>query len=243
MRIAIAASLVPLALAVAALDAAPVAPFSAAAPGAAMPPGWFVVTIPGHKAPEFALVPDEQGRTVLRVRADAAAGSLVHRLEAEPRATLAWRWKVDHALDKARLGTKEGDDFAGRVYVSFDVPLASLAFAERTKVRIARLFYGDSVPTAAICYVWDNRNPPGTSVWNPYSGGRLRMVVLESGNARSREWVEEARDIDADFKAAFGAQWRQATPRITGIAVSADTDQTGESVTAWFGDLRLERQP
>jgi hypothetical protein len=28
-------------------------------------------------------------------------------------------------------------------------------------------------------------------------------------------------------------------PRIVGIAVSADTDNTGEAVTAWFGDLRF----
>jgi hypothetical protein len=29
-------------------------------------------------------------------------------------------------------------------------------------------------------------------------------------------------------------------PRVTGIAVGNDTDQTGETVTAWFGDFRLE---
>jgi len=28
---------------------------------------------------------------------------------------------------------------------------------------------------------------------------------------------------------------------VSGIAVSADTDQTAESVTAWFGDVLLER--
>jgi hypothetical protein len=29
-------------------------------------------------------------------------------------------------------------------------------------------------------------------------------------------------------------------PRVTGIAIGNDTDQTGESATAWFGDFRLE---
>ena len=48
--------------------------------------------------------------------------------------------------------------------------------------------------------------------------------------------MAEARDVAEDFRAAFGA----AAPAITGVAVSADTDQTQEKVTAWFGDLRLE---
>ena len=29
-------------------------------------------------------------------------------------------------------------------------------------------------------------------------------------------------------------------PAINGVAVSSDTDQTLETVNAWFGDLRLE---
>jgi hypothetical protein len=27
---------------------------------------------------------------------------------------------------------------------------------------------------------------------------------------------------------------------VTGVAAGSDTDQTGDTVTAWFGDLRLE---
>ena len=47
--------------------------------------------------------------------------------------------------------------------------------------------------------------------------------------------IDVRRDVAADFRAAFG----EAPPRITGIAVSADTDNTGERVTALFGDLRF----
>jgi Protein of unknown function (DUF3047) len=54
-------------------------------------------------------------------------------------------------------------------------------------------------------------------------------------------WASESRDLDADFRAAFGAQWRKPTPRVTGIAIGNDTDQTGETVTAWFGDFTLGR--
>ncbi len=216
-----------------------IAPFSAAEPGAELPRGWEVLSVAHRKLPEFRLVRDA-GETVLRVHAEAAVGSLGHSLSVEPgTAALSWRWKVDHVLDKARLGTREGDDFAARVYVSFDVPLETLSFTARAKIKLAQIIYGAHLPTAAICYVWDNRSPVGTSMWNPYTD-RLRMVVLESGNARAGQWVVETRNLDADFQAAFGAQWGKPTPRITGVAVAADTDQTLETVTAWFGDLRIE---
>ncbi len=223
-----------------ALEPVAIPPFSAARPGGALPHGWREALLPNKKPPEFALVADE-GTTVLRVRSSAAVGSLTHRflLPADETTTLSWRWKVEHVLEKARLGTKEGDDFAARVYVSFDVPMESLSLSERARIKLAKLIYGADLPTAAICYVWDNHSPVGTSIWNPYTD-RLRMVVLESGNARARQWVAETRNLDADFQAAFGAQWGKATPRITGVAVSVDTDQTLESATAWFGDFRIE---
>ena len=221
-----------------ALDA--IAPFSAAEPGTGLPPGWYILALPRKKEPTFTLVRDG-GVTVLHVRSESAVGSVAHHLNVDPRVAnrLTWRWKVDHTLEKGDLGTKEGDDFAARVYVSFDVPAESLSFTDRAKMKLAKLIYGAELPAATICYVWDNRNPIGTSVWNPFSD-RLRMVVLESGNARAGEWIAESRDLDADFRAAFGASWHGPTPAITGVAVSSDTDQTLESVNAWFGDLRLE---
>ena len=213
-------------------DAAPT-PFSTAAPGGALPRGWQPYLLPHKKAPEFVLV-KEGDATVLRVRADAAAGTVAFETRIAPGAApmLAWRWKVDHSVAGADLARKAGDDFAARVYVFFDVPLASLPFGARTSIRIARLVYGGTVPTAALCYVWDNTHPVGSSAWSPYSD-RVRTIVLQSGNARAGQWQAQARDVAADFRAAFG----QPAPAITGIAIGNDTDQTGESVTAWFGDF------
>ncbi len=226
-----------------AIEPAAITPFSSAAPGATLPPGWSLLLLPRRKAPEFTLVRDE-GVTVLHVHSQAAVGSAAFRLEADPRAQgrLTWRWKIDHPLAAAHFGTKQGDDFAARVYVSFDVPHESLPFSARAKMTLAKLVYGADLPTAAICYVWDNHQPVGASAWNPYTD-RLRMVVLESGNARAGEWVAESRDVEADFRGAFGSSWKGPTPAITGVAVSSDTDQTLESVNAWFGDLRLEGHP
>jgi len=64
------------------------------------------------------------------------------------------------------------------------------------------------------------------------------MVVLEGGGERVGQWVDERRDIVADYRAAFGKDAPAA--RISGIAAGNDTDQTGEEATAWFGDFRVE---
>jgi hypothetical protein len=179
--------------------------------------------------------------TVLQVRASAASGgaSVTLEMEAAQRPILSWRWKVDRVVQGADLSKREGDDFAARVYVFFDVPEEELPFATRVKMALARLVHGETLPTAALCYVWDNRHPPGTTAWNPYTD-RVRMIVVESGPARAGQWVEARRDVEADFRAAFGARGGAPVPAVTGIAAGVDTDQTGETATGWFGDFRME---
>ena len=211
--------------------------FSTAAAGGALPAGWRLAPIGTVKPIEPALVV-EDGATVVRIRAEAAAGSLVHRLHADAAQSplLRWRWKVDRVVSRADLRTREGDDYAARVYVAFDVPDAALTLGERLRLAIGRVIYGDDLPAAALCYVWDNRLPPGTSAWNAHSA-QVRMIVVEQGEGRAGQGVMASRDVEADYRAAFGARYPGGVPRIAGVAISADTDQTGEAVTAWFGDL------
>lgn len=218
--------------------AARIEAFSAMDPSQPIPPAWYEIKIGRLKSPEFALERSE-GVTVLRSHAASAGGSLIHRVDLDPKdhPRLAWRWKIDHVVQGADIARPEGDDYAARVYVMFDLPLSELPFALRTKVRVARLLHGD-VPSAAICYVWDNRAPVGTIRPNSHVGN-VRMVVLRSGSEGAGKWASESRDLDADFRAAF-ADLNRPTPRIVGVGVGNDTDQTNENVTAWFGDVRVE---
>lgn len=206
--------------------------FSALKPGDGFPGGWRVITLPRIKPNALSLVAQDAA-TVLQVESRDSSGSLGVPLavDLERVPMLRWRWKVDRVLDGADMKQKSGDDFAARLYVFFDVPLASLPFLERSKISLARLLSGTDVPTAALCYVWDNRHPVGSGVWSPYSN-RLHAYVVESGSAHVGEWRAEARDVAADFRAAFG----HAPPRVTGIALGNDTDNTHKRVTVWFGD-------
>lgn len=218
----------------AAAERAQPAPFSFAAPGEAFPPDWRHETLPKvERANRFDLVRDD-GSIVLRVRSDRSASALAHPLDVDPVKTpiLRWRWKVSNPVAGSDFTRKEGDDYAGRVYVLFDFPVERLTIADRLKMSLARAAYGAELPTAAIAYVWGTAQPAGATGPNPYTD-RVRMVVVDSGPQRAGDWIEVRRDVAADFQAAFG----EAPPRITGIAVSADTDNTGERATALFGDL------
>jgi hypothetical protein len=217
-----------------------IAAFSMVAPGTPLPGAWKERSLRSVPMSQMALV-DDGGDTVLEVKSRSSAGAVTYALrhDAAARPVLAWRWKVDRVVASADLEQRSGDDFAARVYVFFDVPLDALPWFDRVKVLLARLIYGEELPTAGICYVWDNRHPAGMSVWSAYTD-RIRVVVAESGAARAGEWVEERRDVEGDFRAAFGEQWPGAMPGVTGVAAGNDTDQTGESVVAHFGDLRFE---
>lgn len=214
----------------------PVMEFSALAPGAALP-GWLESVTFGDKAQptRFALVADE-GRTALRARARSSASGLARTLRVDPAdyPILAWRWKALNLVARGGLASRESDDFALRLYVLFDLDPDLLSFADRMKISLARAFWGARLPLAALCYVWDGQAPAGTIAPNAYTD-RVRMVVADSGSASLGRWVSHERDVAEDFRLAFGLP----APAITSVIVSADTDNTGETTEAYFGDVEF----
>ncbi|MDP1613171.1 MAG: DUF3047 domain-containing protein [Sulfuritalea sp.] len=147
---------------------------------------------------------------------------------------LCWRWRIDAPLKRADMMQKSGDDYAARVYLSFDVAPERLGLGTRMGLALARSIHGDRVPDAAINYIWDNRHAVGTWQPNAYTE-RARMLVLRSGASEAGRWVEERRDVGADFQAAFG----HAPLKLTGLAIATDTDNTGEEARAGFADFRF----
>lgn len=189
-------------------------PFSSLKAGAPLPAWLEHVTfrnIPRHT--EFALVEDD-GRTVVRARANASTSALAREIAVDPKRypLVAWRWKVMNLIAKSDMATKEGDDFPARLYVSFG--------------------------RRALCYVWDSQRPVGTSLPNPYSS-RVQMIVADSGPGQLGRWLARERDWVADYRLAFGAE----APVTEGVVVSADTDNTGETAESYFGDVLFRSRP
>lgn len=188
---------------------------------------------------DYALVEDG-GRTVLRARAVASTSGLVRELRVDPVAypLLSWRWKVTQLLAQSDLASKAGDDFPARLYVTFDLDTALLSAGERMMIGLARMLHGPAVPVAALCYVWDSRAPVGTIAANAYTD-RVRMVVVDSGAANLGRWVAHERDVAADFRGAFALP----APQVTGVIVSTDTDNTGETAETYYGDVSFRPRP
>lgn len=203
----------------------------------ALPPGWVHTQINEDETPtRFTVVADGDTR-VIQAASDDGASSLVHTLATpvDADARLHWRWKVSNAVPRSSMAAKATDDYAARVYVFFDYDASRLSLGERIKMDLARTVWGAHLPTAALCYVWGTEDAVGTIGPNPYTD-RVRMIVLRRGDAQAGQWVSETRDLAADFRAAFG----EAAPAVTGLALGADTDNTGAQVQARFADIRFE---
>lgn len=150
---------------------------------------------------------------------------------------LCWQWRVDAPVRSADMNRKSGDDYAARVYLTYEIAADQLSLATRAKLRLARSIYGKQVPDAAVNYVWDNRHPVGTTLDNAYTD-RSRMLVLRSGSGRAGAWVHEQRNVLKDFQQAFG----DLDGQLRGLAIASDTDNTGEEAHAGFADFRFVGQ-
>lgn len=213
--------------------------FSARTVEQGLPEDWQPLTFRRiERLTRYELVLDG-GTPVVRATSEASASGLVRKLSADPieHGILEWRWKIARPLESGDVTSKSGDDYAARIYVAFEGDPARLSLWERALYLALELWYGEAPPLAALSYVWDARAPVGTIVPNPYTS-RVRMIVVESGGANAGRWIEERRDLAADFRAAFADD----PPRISGVAIMTDTDDTGESAIAWYGDLTLRRE-
>jgi hypothetical protein len=171
----------------------------------------------------------------IEARAERSMALLARPIAVDLAATpvLCWRWFVDAPVAKADMTKKSGDDYAARVYVSFDVPDAQLSAGTRMKLKLARSLFGRDVPDAALNYVWDNRHPVGSRGRSPYTD-RAELIVAETGAGRAGQWVAERVDIAADFKKAFGGMARPIQ-----LAIASDTDNTRSSARAAFADIHF----
>ncbi|HEX5841057.1 MAG TPA: DUF3047 domain-containing protein [Pseudomonas sp.] len=214
-------------------------PWTAGPPNGEWSSPWRLADIPKLKPSQRTLVA-QGGKQVLRIKADAGAGGLLHPLDlpGDKAWQLSWQWRTEQKLEQARFATREGDDYAARVYVLLDYPLDSLSFVTRQKLRLARTFFDPDLPAATLSYVWDNRAAPDTHARSAYTE-TVEMLVLRGPEAPLGQWLSESRDLHADAVAAFGS----APRKILGVVFAADSDNTGESVESYFAAPRLVKVP
>jgi hypothetical protein len=120
--------------------------------------------------------------------------------------------------------------------VSFDGDPARLSLDDRMFMDTVRLATGQQLPYATLMYIWENRAPKGAVIPNLHTG-RVKMIVAESGRAKVGAWQQETRNVYDDYRHAFGEE----PGRITAIAIMTDTDNTGENVHAYYGDIAFRQ--
>lgn len=214
------------------------APFSLNSEKAQIPAGWSELTIGRNKSPTiYRLRKDSAGgHAVLHARASKSASGMQHPVNVKVRKAhkLKWRWKVANLVGTADNTVRHLEDAPARVVLAFHGDKGTLGFRDQIMFENAKLLTGQDMPYATLMYIWANRLPVGTVLHNPNTR-RVRMLVVESGPERLGEWLEYSRDVASDFHKVFG----EDAGILTAIGVLTDTDNTGESVDAYYGDIRL----
>ncbi len=109
----------------------------------------------------YTIVQDN-GQTVLKAHAKGAASGLTKKLTFNPVTYryLKWSWKIINTIAQGNEMTRQGDDYAARVYVVFP----------------GRFFW----QMRALNYIWANKLPKGEFVPNAFTSNAI-LIAIESG--------------------------------------------------------------
>jgi hypothetical protein len=220
-----------------------ISPFSANRDAAGFPAGWQPWIINRAKPPtEYRLVRDAaSGQVVLHAHADAAASGLRQLLDVDPRQqpVVEWRWRVLDLIVGADNQDRYAEDSPVRLMLFFDGDHKSLPLKEQLLMETAHLLSGQQLPYATLMYIWENRFPVGTVLPNSFTA-QVKLIVAGSGpDERLGQWKQFERNYAEDYRRAFGAE----PGRLVGVGIMTDTDNTGESIEAYYGDIRLKSAP
>lgn len=205
-----------------------------------LPKGWEALTFGKIKRHTLYQFREDAGRRMIEATSDNAASGIMHPLDLDSKIyqLISWCWKINRTIEKGDVRQKKGDDYAARIYVTFKFDPESAGFWERTKFSTYKLLYGNYPPKGALNYVWANKMKKGDAMPNAYTD-RAYMIAIESGPEKVGQWVCEERNLYEDYEKYFG----ESPPRISGLAVMTDTDNTGETASAAYSDLVLKARP
>lgn len=216
-----------------------IAPFSASAPDGRVPRGWEPYVLRRDKRPTHYATASVDGRTVLRAHSDGAATGLRCLVDIDPwqAGRLRFSWMVQLVDPRLTVSDPRIDDAPARVILAFDgdlrrLPLRDLMFYEQVE-----LFTGQRLPYASLMYVWDAQTPRDTVVHYARSS-RIRYLVIDGSPGALGHWRFHERDVVEDYRRTFG----EDPGPIRSVGVLTDSDDLGVPVTAWYGDITLNRR-
>jgi hypothetical protein len=240
LSVACAAALVawPLAIGAESASVLEIGKFSSAHAGGALPDGWQPwILSKRKKLTAYELVSDGDTVVVKAVANDSASGLIRHiRIDPKEYPIIRWRWKAANLIRSADNSSRSKEDSPVRIYIGFEGDIATLSLGERLFFKVVKAGSGQEMPFATLNYIWENDAPVGSVIANPNTT-RIQMIVVESGGAKTGQWISYERNLYEDYKRAYG----QEPPAIMGLFLMTDTDNTGESATGYYGDIELKK--
>lgn len=173
--------------------------------------GWRLQPVRGRAVATF----EADGPERVTITARAAVGFLVRPFPGVP-GPLGWRWRVDAAAAPSDAAARGTDDRSAAVHVLFADASTGLFGAMR------RGLTPDGMAGRGLTYCWGG-GAPGRRLPNPYAPRDGAIIILRGPEAPLGTWLDEAVDVAADYRLAFG----EAPPPVTHLALSADTDDRG----------------
>lgn len=192
-----------------------------------------------RRRPTLYQATEWEGRPAVKAMALGSNSTLGLALQPPPGAIaqrFRFSWFVPALEPRFDLSKKGEDDAVARLVLSFSGDRFNGQWAARDHIvsELSTLIAGKPLPYASIMYVWDNVHPVNSVISNPYTD-RVRQIVVESGSQRLNQWVDFERDVEADFRKAFG----EAPGALIGLSLMTDSNNSGASVSAWYGPLDL----
>ena len=214
--------------------------FSKAKPGDELPGGWRVWSFSRLKKPTEYRMVSLGGRNVIRANAQGSASGLTHDVDVDLKLypVLRWRWQVEELIPGADNTLAQSEDSPVRIVLAFSGDKSKWDFSEKLLATQLRMLAGFDMPYATLSYIWENKALKETLIHSHHTG-RSKMIVVESGKEKLRQWLEESRNVYEDYKRAFGEE----PGRLYAVAIMTDTDNTGAISRAYYGDIAFERAP
>lgn len=210
------------------------------APVGGLPDDWTpLIIFKTKKQTDYRVVAEERGVVLHAYAAEASSGLMQHvSIDPATQPWLNWQWKIASAVETATGQPQLTEDSPARIILGFDGDKDTLPFADQILFETAKVFTGHDFPYATLMYIWDKNAPIGTIMPSRRSG-RIKMVVVANAASGIGQWQSFTRNIAQDFEAAYG----EKPGKLIGVGVLTDTDNLGETVEAWYGDIHLRRDP
>ncbi|MBI3355010.1 MAG: DUF3047 domain-containing protein [Nitrospirae bacterium] len=167
------------------------------------------------------LIENENGSNIFHLKSSKSSFALHKELKLNLKEypIIRWKWKVARLPDGGDVRNKKMDDQAAQLYVVFP------RFPAMVNSRV-------------IGYIWESSAPSG-SITESKKRLHTKYIVLQSGKERLGEWIEEKRNVYADYKMLFNEE----PPPVGKISIMIDSDDTKSSAESFFSEIIFEKEP